>query len=678
MTYRVKIREQNDIKNDEEVDTRSYPSPGTAGENDVKSNLILLYRDEKWSSKLKGSKKYRVVLTQERGNKSLIFDLVTSNEYSTTKMAYNMLNSTLSLMLASGAVLFTKELLMEIVLPRPLSSEDIGPHLVDVMEKSPDTHPEWVDVIQSLLADVQLPPKPHTQTKLECFQKYFRDNAPKSRLVHESLTSVSVELLTANATFAAVPQAAKAYTDDDTSERVWKNFRRGTLTKFNSQGDDKSKTWLIEAVEKQYLKSSVKLTLSGVGTSDHHSITGDTALHIAVRLANITLVKLLLAYKADPTVPNAADETPISIADKLTCKNAKDICNALEEINKYQARTKTYYLQNTELPEPKNSSDVFLLSLDGGGMRSVVMCHMLTAIENRMKELSNSCKPLRSYFDYIAGTSAGAIIGSLLLYADVPIPLAGMYLYKFMVDVFGSPKSERGVKLRDYLVDLVKEETTLSDLKEGNMIVTTTIANVSPNKLHLMTSYGEARDNQLGPDNRKVWEALVASSAAPTYFPAFQSFLDGGLMSNNPTLPAMNDIIRQAKKQSTKAKIGCILSMGTGYVASVPVDNFEVFVPGFTIDVAKNLFQSSMGLVSLLTHFAEQTTQSNGEVVLQAESWCDSIDASYFRFSPPLEYSLPPDTDSIEDVVTLLFDTEVYILQQFSQIDKIAKTILTK
>ncbi len=695
MPYRVKIREEDDLKGNQVVDTRSYPkavqsdpsittttevtTSMRAEQHNVNSELTLLFREDGWGTKLKGFKKFRVVLKQTRAKKTMIFDLFSANEYSTTKNAYLQLSSSLCLLLESGAVLLTRELIMEIVLPTPLAQEDIGPHLVNVIENNPGTHPEWIDVIQSLLSEGNLPPKPPQQSKLEYFKQHYKGHV--STPIRESLTAVSVELLTTNATFAAVPSAACACTDEDNSERIWTNFRRGTLTKFDSQADDKSKTWLISAVEKQQLISAIILTLSGVPVGDRDYITGDTALHVAVRLGNLNLVKLLLAYRADPTIPNAADESPMSIAETLKCKSAKDINHVLKEIDKYQTRSKSYYLQNMELPEKEMGTEnsIYLLSLDGGGMKSVTMCHILSAIYQRMKELHPSCKPLQSYFDYIAGTSAGAIIGGLLLYADVAVPLAGMYLYKFMVDVFGSGKNERGIKLRDYIVDLVGSETKMSDLKEGNLIVTTTLANVSPNKLHLMTSYGEVRDNQLGPDSRKVWEALVASAAAPTYFPAFESFLDGGLMSNNPTLPAMSDIIRKVKKESNKkANIKCVLSLGTGYSPPEHVDNFEVYVPGFTIDIAKNLFSSSMGLVSLLSHFVEQTTQSNGEVVRQAESWCDSIDAAYYRFSPPLPSSLAPDTHCIDDMITLLFDTELYILKEFSQIDQVAKTILNK
>jgi len=39
-----------------------------------------------------------------------------------------------------------------------------------------------------------------------------------------------------------------------------------------------------------------------------------------------------------------------------------------------------------------------------------------------------------------------------------------------------------------------------------------------------------------------VWQAARSSGAAPTYFRAFGRFLDGGLMSNNPTLDVLTEV----------------------------------------------------------------------------------------------------------------------------------------
>ena len=684
MAYYVKSVSRN--HGEEIVDTKSYPDDTVAltSTGTVRSTLDLLFQGNHRSFGLKHHKNYRIILIQEDGKHSdrpsSCYELFSTNEYTATKLAFNKLLSTLTPLLLTGVVLLTKQLLAQIIYPEPLPKESVAHSLVEVMEKDSGAHPEWMNVVSALLAsEGHVPPTGPTETKLDYFKKKFLSKVPKSCPVHETSTAVGVEMLTSSIPLlaASVPKATKVYTDTEVSDRIWTNIRRGTLRKFDSQGEDDKKTWLIDAVEKQYLKSALKLVLSGVSTNDQHSETGDTALHMAVRLGNLTMVKLLLACQADPTVFNASDETPLSIAKQLTHKDANDIYAALEEIRKLQVMARFYCSQNTDLPEKKETSDTFLLSLDGGGMRSVIMCHILATIDRRMKELDSSCKPIQSYFDYIAGTSAGAIIGGLSIYGGLPAQHLAVYLYKFMVDVFGKPKANRGTTLKGFLTEMLGEETTMSAAKDTHLITTATIANVSPNRLHLMTSYGEPRDNQLGPDQRKVWEALVASAAAPTYFPAFHNFLDGGLMANNPTLPAMTDIFKQAKKESRSAKIGCVLSLGTGYVYPEPVEDFEVFVPGFSIELAKNLFKSSRGMLRLLTHFAEQTTQSNGEVVSEAEMWCDSIGASFFRFSPPLIEEVEADMCDPEKLTSLLFQTELYVLQECANIDKIAKIILS-
>lgn len=44
------------------------------------------------------------------------------------------------------------------------------------------------------------------------------------------------------------------------------------------------------------------------------------------------------------------------------------------------------------------------------------------------------------------------------------------------------------------------------------------------------------------PTEQLVWRAARASGAAPTFFRACGRFLDGGLISNNPTLDALTEI----------------------------------------------------------------------------------------------------------------------------------------
>ena len=54
-----------------------------------------------------------------------------------------------------------------------------------------------------------------------------------------------------------------------------------------------------------------------------------------------------------------------------------------------------------------------LLALDGGGIRGVLTLEILAAIEDIVRTKLGKAAVLADYFDYIAGTSMGALIGGL-------------------------------------------------------------------------------------------------------------------------------------------------------------------------------------------------------------------------------------------------------------------------
>src|SRR5256886_12273342 len=56
-----------------------------------------------------------------------------------------------------------------------------------------------------------------------------------------------------------------------------------------------------------------------------------------------------------------------------------------------------------------------LLACDGGGIRGIISIEVLARIESELRKSSGNLKlVLADYFDYVAGTSTGAIIATLI------------------------------------------------------------------------------------------------------------------------------------------------------------------------------------------------------------------------------------------------------------------------
>lgn len=61
----------------------------------------------------------------------------------------------------------------------------------------------------------------------------------------------------------------------------------------------------------------------------------------------------------------------------------------------------------------EHKDNIYILSIDGGGIRGIIPVMVLMEMERRLAA-SNPDKPLSSYFDLIAGTSTGGLIGLAL------------------------------------------------------------------------------------------------------------------------------------------------------------------------------------------------------------------------------------------------------------------------
>jgi len=227
-----------------------------------------------------------------------------------------------------------------------------------------------------------------------------------------------------------------------------------------------------------------------------------------------------------------------------------------------------------------------LLALDGGGIRGVLTLEVLKQVEATLRvETGDQKLVLADWFDYVGGTSTGAIIAAGLARGMTVDEISGLYdrLGKKLFTKSFLPKrfwsKFRAEPVSEALKKAFGERTTLGDdsLRTLLMIVLRSAGTDSPWPL---SNNPAAKYNDLArPDanlNLPLWRLVRGSTAAPTFFPAERMhvgdtefvFQDGGVTSyNNPAfqlfLMATLDAYRLGWQ--TGADKMLLVSVGTGF-----------------------------------------------------------------------------------------------------------------
>lgn len=226
-----------------------------------------------------------------------------------------------------------------------------------------------------------------------------------------------------------------------------------------------------------------------------------------------------------------------------------------------------------------------ILALDGGGIRGMLSVEVLAGIEKILREREE--KPtlvLADWFDFIAGTSTGAIIATCLSMGMSVDEIRQFYIDsgKEMFDKASILKRFRYKFEDDKLSAMLKKvfgaETTFGSekLKTVLMMVMRNATTDSPwplsNNPFAMFNQPEREDcNSRIP----LWKLVRASTAAPTYFPpeVVQMgskefiFVDGGITTyNNPAFQAFLMATVEPYQMAWKAGENemLIVSIGTG------------------------------------------------------------------------------------------------------------------
>ncbi|XP_062589503.1 85/88 kDa calcium-independent phospholipase A2-like [Saccostrea cucullata] len=467
---------------------------------------------------------------------------------------------------------------------------------------------------------------------------------------------------------------------------------------------------------------------------------GNTPLHNAVLKDDYEMVKNYVVYGADVNVKNKKNQSPRHLASNsngkhkelilymlhvsgatrcdANMKNCQNGCfvNGVkngkpdEHITELLERDQSGLLDEmlSSVCEPLSQLDgseqdlgYRLLSLDGGGIRGIVLCLMLIAIE---KEVG---KPIKDCFDWIAGTSTGGLL-ALGICTGKPLSyMRGLYL-RLKDEVFIGSRPYQSENFENMLKEEFGEDTLMTDFKKPRAAVTGVLADRHPTKLHLFRTYEptlqppevrgvchrkgskkkknqkdskEKRESSLSselyspahPSEQKVWEAARATGAAPTYFKAFGPYIDGGLDANNPTLDLLTEIHEyncglKLKNEPQKVRpIGVVVSLGTGQVPIRPVDTVDVYRPEGIFDVTK----IARGIQNLINVMVDKATIAEGRPVDRSRAWCGMLGVPFYRFSPPIT-DVEMDEHDNKKLTQLMWETQCYIVANRERIKRLA------
>ena len=196
-----------------------------------------------------------------------------------------------------------------------------------------------------------------------------------------------------------------------------------------------------------------------------------------------------------------------------------------------------------------------LLCIDGGGILGTFPAAFLAELEQHLD------RPIGSYFDLIAGTSTGGIIGIALALGHSASEILSLY-EKRGPEIFGQDRSAlgnflgrrlRGIRwlyrnkygseaLRDALQDV------LGDRRIGHARTRLVVPAWNP-VAQSVYIYKTAHHPRLRTDYRSLAvDAALATAAAPTYFRQHITqndvgLLDGGVWANNPVAIAVVEAI---------------------------------------------------------------------------------------------------------------------------------------
>ena len=210
-----------------------------------------------------------------------------------------------------------------------------------------------------------------------------------------------------------------------------------------------------------------------------------------------------------------------------------------------------------------------ILALSGGGYRGLFTAEILVQLETTLGS------PLAEHFELIIGTSAGALLAAGIACGQDAVTLKQAFI-RHGEEIFRRPIASRlrrlvwktpytTERLEAAIVEILGKaaEQKITDC-QANLAITAVSQTHSKLRVFAGGDYAVSSSGSIS-----VKEAILASAAAPTYFPtrrpAAETLIDGGVTANAPELVGMG-LVNQLRGGLQRR--GRVLGIGTAAPAA--------------------------------------------------------------------------------------------------------------
>lgn len=277
-----------------------------------------------------------------------------------------------------------------------------------------------------------------------------------------------------------------------------------------------------------------------------------------------------------------------------------------------------------------------IMTFDGGGVRGALTATLLERLSARFPTLIETV-------DLFAGVSTGSFIALALAFGKTPKDLLRLYSEENARFIF-TPRYPNLLRpwydnqhLTTVLATVFPPVLPLKDLKRRVLVLSFRV--IGPEGGNWTPVFFDNFPGSTTLDDHVI-DVALSSSAAPTYFPSFEDHIDGGVITNNPSIAAIAVAVDKQRGQQNLGDI-YLLSFGTGFNPSKITANTEHWG---VLQWALNPFSSpEFPLTSVLT---------DGAAEADVHFSSQLIGDRHFRLNPTL--SRPIALDDYQEIPMLI------------------------